>query len=140
MSSITRIGAYGLLEDADSILLCRLSSQVNRWQGWWTLPGGGLEFGEHPETGMIREVEEETGLIVVPESLLGINSFTVERDGDEFHGIQVVYAAAVVSGSLRYELDGTTDMCQWHRRETLADLNVVELVTKALAFQDEANV
>ncbi len=30
----------------------------------WVLPGGGLDVGETPEEGVIREVEEETGLQV----------------------------------------------------------------------------
>lgn len=30
----------------------------------WVLPGGGLDAGETPEEGVIREVEEETGLQV----------------------------------------------------------------------------
>lgn len=33
----------------------------------WVLPGGGLDAGETPEEGVIREVEEETGLQVVIE-------------------------------------------------------------------------
>jgi len=34
--------------------------------GWWLIPGGGLEAGETPEECCVREVEEETGLIVRP--------------------------------------------------------------------------
>ena len=118
------------------MLLCRLSNQVQKpYQGLWTLPGGGLEFGEHPEEGMIREVEEETGLVVAPASLLGINSFTIHGENDDFHSIQIVYEAQVLRGALRYEKDGTTDMCHWHSSDSVGALAVVELVTKALEFK-----
>lgn len=41
-----------------------LSHEVN--SGWWLVPGGGEEEGETPEECCVREVEEETGLIVKP--------------------------------------------------------------------------
>lgn len=41
-----------------------LSHEVN--SGWWLVPGGGEEEGETPEECCMREVEEETGLIVKP--------------------------------------------------------------------------
>ena len=34
--------------------------------GWYLVPGGGLEAGETPEDCCVREVEEETGMIVRP--------------------------------------------------------------------------
>lgn len=37
--------------------------------GEWGLPGGGLHRGEYSAVGLIREVEEETGLIIRPEQL-----------------------------------------------------------------------
>ena len=132
--AITRIGAYGVITQQDELLLCRLSSQVRRYQGWWTLPGGGIDFGEHPEAAMIREVEEETGLIVEATGLLGINSFEIQGEDDDFHSIQIVYRAEVVEGTLRHELEGTTDMCAWHPMQNIGSLEVVSLVEKALGF------
>lgn len=34
------------------------------WAGWWDLPGGGRDGDESPETCLLREVEEEFGLIL----------------------------------------------------------------------------
>ncbi len=42
----TRVSAYGLVTHDSKILLCRISKQLPRWQGQWTLPGGGIDFGE----------------------------------------------------------------------------------------------
>lgn len=100
----------------------------------WTLPGGGLEFGEHPEEGMVREVQEETGLNVRPVNLLGINSFTRERSQDSFQSIQIMYNTNIISGSLRHEEQGTTDMCKWHSVEKLGGLETVDLVDAALSM------
>ncbi len=129
-----------MIQDGADVLLCRLSAHVRKYNGWWTLPGGGLDFGEHPEKGMIREVEEETGLIVQATSLLGINSFTIKGDVDDFHSIQIIYGAEIVGGELRYEEDGTTDMCQWHNQDSLNSLSTVELVEKAIAYKNQDQI
>ena len=57
----TRAGSRAVVV-RDSMIL--LSHEVN--SGWWLVPGGGEEEGETPEECCVREVEEETGLIVKP--------------------------------------------------------------------------
>lgn len=57
----TRYGSRGVIIRDGRILL---SHEIN--VGWWLTPGGGMESGETPETCCVREVEEETGLIVRP--------------------------------------------------------------------------
>lgn len=111
----TRIGAYALIFDGQRILLCRLSKEVTAHAGSWTLPGGGLEFGEHPEAALIREVAEETGLRVAVRSIAGVDSIhdAVNRRED-FHGIRILYHVDVIGGELRHEPSGSTDRCEWH--------------------------
>ena len=131
---MTRVAAYAWLRDEDRVLLCRLSQAVNDRAGMWTLPGGGIEFGEHPEAAMVREVEEETGLIVTPQGLRGIYTFTKEDPAECFQSVQIVYNAKIQSGELRHELDGTTDRCDWQLLD-FATLPVVELVRAAITMQ-----
>jgi 8-oxo-dGTP diphosphatase len=131
---ITRIGAYGIVQDNGQILLCRLSPEVVSHQGMWTLPGGGLEFGEHPEEGMVREIMEETGFEVQAADLLGINSITRDDAKEAFQSIQIIYHAQITGGTLRFEEQGTTDMCEWHDLNAVADLQVVGLVRAALSM------
>ena len=51
----------------------------------------------------------------------------------DFHGIQIVYAATVIGGELRYELDGSTDMAAWHPMAEVPALERVPLVDVGLA-------
>jgi ADP-ribose pyrophosphatase YjhB (NUDIX family) len=41
----------------------------------WGLPGGSLEYGEHPEAAIVREVHEETGLNICIERLLLVDAW-----------------------------------------------------------------
>jgi 8-oxo-dGTP pyrophosphatase MutT (NUDIX family) len=60
---VTRVAAYALCVDGEAILLSRIAKGATAGSdGMWTLPGGGIEFGEDPRDGAIRELEEETGL------------------------------------------------------------------------------
>ena len=123
----TRVAAYGLVTHADQILLCRISPALPRWVGQWTLPGGGIDFGEDPKDAMVREVEEETGLIVVPKDIATIHSLYADDPHEEFHGVRVLYHAELTGGTLRDEVDGTTDQCRWWTRSQLASLELVDI-------------
>ena len=124
----TRVSAYGLVTDADRILLCRVAKVLPRWQGQWTLPGGGSNFSEAPQDAMVREVEEETGLIVAPTTVATVHSFYEEGQHEDFHGIWVIYYTQLLGGALRDEVMGTTDRCQWWPQ---TDLKTIELVNLA---------
>ena len=70
------IGIFGLIFDEQArILLCH-----RRDYDLWNLPGGGLEDGETPWNGLIREVKEETGLEVEIENLAGVYSKTDKNE------------------------------------------------------------
>ncbi len=64
--------------------------------GAWDLPGGFLEAWEHPEAGLVREIQEETGLTVRPVRLLGIFPDRYGADGD--YTLNLHYLAEVVAG------------------------------------------
>ena len=122
-----RISAYALIHDNCHVLLCRLSKELPEWEGCWTLPGGGLEFGESPEEAVIREVEEETGLKIRVTNVAGIDSLVVHRDHEDFQGIRIIYHAEVTGGELRHELSGSTDRCEWHQLQPFPEIKMVEL-------------
>jgi ADP-ribose pyrophosphatase YjhB (NUDIX family) len=111
---VVRVGSYAVVERDGAVLLARwVGSDPPRW----TLPGGGLDHGEDPRLGAIREVEEETGYRVELRKLLTVESFRqlVQRpDGPVDHQtICIIYTAEVVGGELRDEIGGSTDTAAW---------------------------
>ncbi|MFL6196015.1 MAG: NUDIX domain-containing protein [Thermoanaerobaculia bacterium] len=64
-----------------SILLTRRSAGLRRHGGQWALPGGRLDPGEVPEIAALRELEEELGLALPPEDVLGLLDDLPTRSG-----------------------------------------------------------
>ena len=124
---ITRIAAYGLVLQNQRILLCRLSEHLPRDAGYWTLPGGGLNFGEAPVEAMVREVSEETGFIVRSLGVASIDSILKENEAHDFQGIRIVYHTELIGGKLTNELDGSTDLCAWWSYKEAKRLPLVDL-------------
>ncbi len=134
---VTRIAAYALCTDGDAILLSRIAQGATASSdGMWTLPGGGVEFGEDPREAALRELNEETGLTGEIVQLAGVDSwagtFTDPRDGipTDFHAVRILYRVRVrvTDGDLRVEVGGSSDDCAWIARADLETMPVVELV------------
>ena len=128
----TRVAAYGIIKQDDKILLCRISDAVPHSVGKWTLPGGGIEFGESPEQAMVREVFEETGLRAVPRDVAGIDSLVVKNEEGTRHGIRIIYNTRHESGELVFEQNGSTDCCQWFTQQESRGLPIVALAKVGL--------
>ncbi|MBA3235327.1 MAG: NUDIX domain-containing protein [Chloroflexi bacterium] len=116
------------------VLLCHIAPSVGAGD-LWTLPGGGLEFGESPGCAVIRELDEETGYRGEVERLLDVTDrmFDDVDDGSgRLHAIRILYAVRILGGELRDEPDGSTDTCRWIPVEEAAQLRLGELARRAL--------
>ena len=67
------------------------------FEGMHALPGGMVELGETTESAMVREIEEETGLRVVAEWIVGV--YSDPRRDPRGHTVSVAYALRRVEGS-----------------------------------------
>lgn len=56
-----------IIDDAGRLLLIRRADN-----GLWALPGGGLDVGETPAEGAVREAREESGVASEPVALAGV--------------------------------------------------------------------
>lgn len=129
-----RVAAYARCVDgAGRMLLCHIAPSVGAGD-LWTLPGGGLDFGEPPAVAVIRELAEETGYVGEVERLLDVSDrLFVEPDGgDRLHAIRIVYAVRITGGELRDETDGSTDTCRWLAVDEAAGLHLGELARREL--------
>ena len=113
------------------ILLCRLNIGEQS-EGSWTLPGGGIDFGEIPQEAAIREVYEETGLNVEIDRIVDAHSELFVHPEREMHAVRMVFLANVTSGEIRFEENGSTDRCQFVTLEEAESMQCVGLVRRCI--------
>jgi ADP-ribose pyrophosphatase YjhB (NUDIX family) len=112
------LGAYGFCLDPEGRLLLARVSDGFADAGAWTLPGGGVDWGEHPDQAVRREIEEETGLKELKiQSIVSIYSHTYLNSSEislpPLHHVGIIYLVDADTYELRNEIAGTTNLCQW---------------------------
>jgi 8-oxo-dGTP diphosphatase len=134
---IRRVGAYGICRDADGRVLLARNSDLSEFPGQWTLPGGGVEQGEHPDHAVVREFAEETGLTVRIDRLRTVTADVFRLPaGPLEHTDRLVYEVTGIGGSLRAEADGTTDLVRWVPPSDLATLPLMPFTAALLGLAD----
>ena len=99
----------------------------------YTLPGGGVELGETLEEAIIREVREETGLVIAPLELVGFRQ-AIARDAAgrvERHFVILPFAARWLKGEIA--LNEELAEAHWRKPAELADLKTTEGLTGIVA-------
>lgn len=123
-----RVGAYAVCVRDGALLMVRFTG-VDRW----ALPGGGLDHGEHPRDAAVREVEEETGLVVALGRLLEVGSRVWDDRATRMHMISILYAGEITGGTLRHEVDGSSDHAAWVSLVDVPSLDRSQMVDIGLA-------
>jgi len=93
--------AAGVIRDAHGDVLLVRDASTERW----VMPGGMVDPDETPADAVVREVWEETGLLVEPVALLGVYGGPEHQvrygNGDRVSYVMTAFACDVVGGRLR---------------------------------------
>jgi ADP-ribose pyrophosphatase YjhB (NUDIX family) len=120
-------------DDEDRLLLARAAPMLTL-RGRWFLPGGGVDHGESPEDSLRREIAEESGLTIVPGPLLDVLSdVRTLPDGTSLHTVRLIYDVSSWHGTLRPEVDGTTDDVAWFTLDAARELPLARYVETVVA-------
>jgi len=138
---VQRVGAYGVVSHPSSsepqVLLVRLTDRTP-FPGTWSLPGGRVEVGEHPEDAVQRELLEETGLTGRVVGLLAVGSqvrdyYHAERPDLLYHAIRILYRVEVESTGplVVHDADGSSDTPTWFPVAAMAELSLTPVAELA---------
>ena len=112
---ITRQGAEG----EEYLMLYRNKKKNDLNEGKWIGVGGKFEEGESPEECLVREVMEETGLILTEYTMRGIVTFVSDIWGTEYMFLYTASAAGEIGACTEGEL-------RWIPRENILSLPLWE--------------
>lgn len=94
-------GASAIVVDAEG----RIVLQRRKDNQLWALPGGVMEIGESITQTIVREVQEETGLAVEPDYIVGVYSdpdhVLAYDDGEVRQEFSICFACKVTGGKLQ---------------------------------------
>ncbi len=124
-----RVRVCGMLQKDDQVLLLRHKG-LGESGYLWSPPGGGLHIGESAEKGLIREFQEETGLLVSIREFLFVNEFISGR----LHALELFFSVDYQSGTLELghdpELkasDQILEECRYFSEEELKEMEPATL-------------
>ena len=92
-SKTVHVGVYGVFLNEGNILLVRKAR--GPYTGLLDLPGGRIEHGEQPTDTLLREIKEETGIVVSSWALFDNFAFTMSYGEEEnekcLHHLGLIY-------------------------------------------------
>lgn len=116
-----------LIYDEDRILL---QNRVKKdWFGY-ALPGGHVEQGESIVEGVIREMKEETGLIIYHPKLCGVKQFPIENG----RYLVLLFKTNEFEGTLSSSIEGKME---WVERNKLSIINKVPHLDELLRVMED---
>lgn len=114
-----RIACLGIVfNEKGQILLLRRHQPNHHTHDMWNLPGGGLEFGEHPKEAVIREIKEEAN---IEAKLLSRHPYvyTEVREESKKQILLLGFLAEYVSGEATGEQDEGVSEARWFEYEEI---------------------
>lgn len=116
---IILVGGLILNQDNKVLLTQRNEREFPLWDGKWGLPGGHLEFGDHPEKRLLKEMKEELGVGVrILNKTPFIASYVLKAEKIIYHGILLCYLCQIIKGQLRIANQENRDF-KWFKPEKI---------------------
>jgi mutator protein MutT len=139
IKSMNRNRSAGIVAKDGKVLVMH---RVNKGDEYWVFPGGGVEAGETPEQAAVREIAEETSIIVTPGRF--VYHITWDTGEENFF-----YLCDYVSGEVHLPMDSEEHQQakagdqvyepMWIDIDRLSSLRLYQLEVRDLFLNDYKN-
>jgi 8-oxo-dGTP pyrophosphatase MutT (NUDIX family) len=133
MSKIFSVAQKGLILDESKmkILVSKyLESKYlpEKLIGKYCLPGGQIEWGEEPDRSFIKEIKEETGIIITPQEPFFIWTWIYKKDEHDKQIVAVARLGSYKSGEIQPPSDESETKLDIARWIDIKDLEIEKFV------------
>lgn len=87
-----------IIKKAGKVLIAQRLPDSRFEPNKWEFPGGKVDFGEHPESSLTRELKEELGVVVDVGLQYALSSHVYNQNGLTRHVVILFYECKLVSG------------------------------------------
>lgn len=122
-----QLGVGAVVFKDDAVLLVKRKNPPNQDQ--WAIPGGKVKFGEPLIEAVQREIQEETGVVIVAQKPV----YTFEVIENSLHYVVIDFTANYVTGEPQ-AADDAQDAA-WVSRENFRSYDINQITRTLLATQ-----
>ena len=118
-----------IVKDGRILLTKRNQPSAPDYHGKWNIPGGAVEYGEHPEEATIREAQEELGITI---RILKTIPHIYHHTDKYRHAIFISYLCEALSNDIT--LNDESLAHQWVKKDNIQNLNTLDPIIKLLSY------
>ncbi|MGM1047009.1 MAG: NUDIX domain-containing protein [Bacillota bacterium] len=115
---IPKVGVGAVILDENNCILLVLRKKSPE-AGYWSLPGGKVEYMEKVENAVIREIKEELGIDIEIERLLCVTNHIVQSEN--VHWVAPTFVAHIINGNVQNKEPHALQEVQWFPIDDIPD-------------------
>ncbi|RPE66412.1 ADP-ribose pyrophosphatase YjhB (NUDIX family) [Pacificibacter maritimus] len=134
-----RLAVRAIIVHENKLLL--VNAYPKHYLGLWCAPGGGVERGASLSENLIREVHEETGLMIDVGPLVLVNEFHDPKS--DFHQVDLMFRCNITAGKVDpnwSDVAGVVNKRKWVTQNEISQMTVKPDSLKTIAFNEADQV